>query len=154
MQNFFQFIMYFVFGKHWLLFDLKHGYKATLFMNELELDMHREKLQAVSKAKEKMQEEVEALGARPDLTEEEYLALYTGEEVLTPKGIYDHKKKIDGERAEEITTLKNRIKQMDDEIANADRELQKGYAMTYNNRVKYDFIRRYKVKKTFADDNK
>lgn len=143
--------MYFVFGKHWLLFDLKHGYKATLFINELELDMHREKLENISNAKVKMQEQVKELEARPELTDAEYMANWDGDNEPTPKELYDHKKKIDGERAEEVTALKNRVKQMDEEIANADSELNKGYAMTYKNRVKYDFIRTYKIKKTYAD---
>lgn len=154
MQTFFQFIMYTVFGKHWLLYDLKHGYKATLFMNELELDLHRQKLENVSNGKLKMQEELKALEERPALTEEQYLELWENkEQAPTPKELYEHKKKIDGQRAEEITTVRNRIRAMDEEIANADGELQKGYAMTYKNRIKYDFIREYKIKPTYADKN-
>lgn len=143
--------MYFVFGKHWILFDLKHGYKATLFINELELAMHREKLKAFVDGKAKMQEELKALETRPELTEEEYLAQWEADAEPTPKELYDHKKKIDGERAEEITTLKNQIKGMDDEISNANGELQKGYAMTYKNRVYFDFINNYKIKESYGD---
>ena len=40
---------------------------------------------------------------------------------------------------------------MDDEIANADKELNKGFALTYQNRLKYDFIKNYKIKKTYGD---
>lgn len=149
MQNFFQFIVYFIFGKHWLLFDLKHGYKATLFINELELDMHKEKLAQVVEGKVKMQEALKDLEARPALTEEEYIAMLPDEEKESKKALYELKKRVDGERAEEITSLKNRIKQMDEEIANADGELNKGYAMTYKNRIKYDFIRTYKIKPTY-----
>lgn len=154
MQNLFQFIMYFVFGKHWLLFDLKHGYKATLFINELELDMHREKLASVTQAKKDMQGELKKLEERPALTEADYIAELPEEEKTSQKALYDMKKKMDGERAEEVTALKNRVKQMDDEISNANGELQKGYAMTYNNRIKYDFIKGYKPKKSYADKNK
>lgn len=145
--------MYFVFGKHWLLFDLKHGYKATLVINEVEIAMHEEKLKAVQEAKKQMQDELKNLEARPALTEADYLAMLPEEEKQSSKALYDIKKKVDGERAEEITVMKNRVKQMDEEIANANGELQKGYAMTYQNRIKYDFIKSYKPKKSYGDKN-
>lgn len=151
MQNFFQFIMYMVFGKHWLIFDLKHGYKATLVINEVELAMHEEKLSAVTHGKAKMQEQLKALEERPALTEADYLVQLPEDQRDSSKALYDIKKKVDGERAEEVTVLKNRIKQMDDEIASANGELQKGYAMTYGNRIKYDFIKTYKPKKSYGD---
>jgi hypothetical protein len=152
MQNLFQFIMYIVFGKRWLHFDLKHGYKATLFINELELDMHKTKLSAVQKEKREMQEELKALEERPNLTDEEYTAMIPEDQEKNPKALYEIKKKVNGERAEQITVLKNRVKQMDDEIATANGELQKGFAMTYQNRLKYDFIKSYKIKKTYAEN--
>lgn len=143
--------MYFVFGNRWLHFDLKHGYKATLFINELELEMHREKFLNAKKAQANMQQDLKRLEARPALTEADYIAELPEDQKDSTKALYDIKKKMDGERAEEITVLKNRIKQMDDEIASANSELQKGYAMTYNNRVKYDFIRNYKIKKSYGE---
>lgn len=152
MQNLFQFIMYFVFGKKWLLFDLKHGYKATLVINEIEIAMHEEKLNAVKKEKRDMQAQLTEIEARPALVEADYIAMLPAEEKDSSKALYDIKKKVDGERAEEITTLKNRVKQMDDEIASANAELQKGYMMTYQNRIKYDFIKTYKPKKSYGDN--
>jgi hypothetical protein len=145
--------MFVVFGKRWLLYDLQSGYKATLFMNELELDMHTEKLTSTQKAKEKMQEDLAILQQREPLKEEEYIAMLPDEDKDSKQALYNIRKKVDGERAEEITSLKNRIKQMDDEILKADRELQKGYAMTYQNRIKYDFIKSYKIENTYADKN-
>ncbi len=152
MQTLFQFIMYFVFGKKWLLFDLKHGYKATLFINELELAMHKEKLSELRKARSSMVEELKKLQERPALQESEYIALLPEEQKESSKALYDIKKKIDGERAEEITTMKNRIAQVESDVATADGELQKGYMMTYKNRVKYDFIKNYKVGKTYGEE--
>jgi hypothetical protein len=143
--------MYTLFGRHWIVYDLKHGYRATLIINELELAMHEEKLNGVNAGKEKMMEELKTLEARPALEEADYLAMLPEEEKESSKALYDLKKKVDGERAEEITTLKNRIKQMDEELANANGELQKGYAMTYKNRIKYDFIKSYKAKKPYGD---
>lgn len=145
--------MYFVFGKHWLLFDLKHGYKATLVINEVELAMHEEKLASVVEAKKQMQAELKKLEERPALTEADYLAMLPEDQKDSSKALYDIKKKVDGERAEEVTVMKNRVKQMDEEIANANGELQKGYAMTYQNRIKYDFIKNYKPKKSYGDKN-
>lgn len=149
MQNIFQFLATMLFGKKWILFDLKQGYKATLFINEIELEMFRDKYNLTVKAKHSLQAELEKLQLRPALTEEDYIK-QLGED-KSPKALYEIKKKVDGERAEEITTLKNRIKQMDEEIASVNGELQKGYAMTYKNRLKYDFIKSYKIKSTYAD---
>lgn len=143
--------MYFIFGKKWLLFDLKHGYKATLVINELELEMHKEKLQAHIKNKEDLQIKLKELQERPALEEADFIAMLPEEEKGSAKALYDIRKKVEGERAEEITTCKNRIKQADDEIANASGELNKGYAMTYQNRIKYDFIRTYKPKKSYGE---
>lgn len=151
MQNFFQFLMYFVFGKKWLIFDLKHGYKATLVINELEIAMHEEKYKQNVKNKEDLQTKLKELQERPALEEADFIAMLPEEEKESAKALYDIKKKVEGERAEEITTCKNRIKQADDEIANASGELNKGYAMTYQNRLKYDFIRTYKPKKSYGE---
>lgn len=151
MQNLFQFIMYFVFGKRWLLFDLKHGYKATLVINELELEMHREKLKAVKDAKRELEAEVEKLEAVPPYTDEELVAMLPEEDRESKKALYDIRKLKEGERAEEIAKLKNQAKAMENEIATANGELQKGYAMTYQNRIKYDFIKSYKPKATYGE---
>lgn len=143
--------MYFVFGKRWLLFDLKHGYKATLVINELELDMHREKLSAVQKAKRELEAEVEKLEAVAPYTDEELVAMLPVEDRESKKALYDIRKLKEGERAEEIARLKNQSKAMENEIGTANGELQKGYAMTYQNRIKYDFIKNYKPKATYGD---
>ena len=143
--------MYTIFGKRWIHFDLLHGYKATIFMNELELDMHKEKLEQANKIREDMKKELEVLQARPALTEQDYIELLPEDQKDSAKALYDMQKKVDGERAEEIVAMKNRIKEMGTQVDEADRELQKGYMLTYNNRIKYDFIKNYKIKKTYAD---
>lgn len=151
MQNLFQFIAYFVFGKHWLLFDLRHGYKATLFINELELDMHREKVRACQNERRAIAEELELLQAEEPLSDEALISLIPDEEKDKPKALYDIRRKKEGERAEATVALKNRLASADNDIADANGELQKGYAMTYGNRLKYDFIRTYKIKKSYGD---
>jgi len=143
-----------LFGKKWIWFDLREGYKATIFMDELELELHQQKLKSIQDSKEKMIKEVQTLEARPALKEEDYLAMLPDEDKESSKALYDIKKKVDGERAMEITTLKNRIKSIDDDILQANTELAKGYAKTYQDRLKYDFIRKYKIHKTYADKNK
>ena len=153
MQNIFQFIMYFVFGKHWLRFDLLHGYKATLFINELELDMHREKVRACQDDKRELEEELKGLEETTENSDEELIAMLPEEDRGSKKALYDIRKLKDGERAEAIGVLRNRIKSAETDIATANGELQKGYAMTYQNRMKYDFIKSYKVKKSYGDRN-
>lgn len=153
MQNIFQFVMYFVFGKHWLLFDLRHGYKATLFINELELDMHRAKLRACQDDKRAIEKELEELEATTNYSDEELIAMLPEEDKESKKALYDLRKLKDGERAEAIGVLRNRIASAENDIASANGELQKGYAMTYQNRMKYDFIRTYKPKTSYGDKN-
>ena len=164
MQSFFQFLMLHVFGKKWILYDLKQGYKSAIFLNEVELAIHEEKCKNVRKQKVELEVALEQAQTREPLTNAEYLAMLpsnvAGEllglsdlelEQKKPKALYDIKKKVDGERAEEIATLRNRVAQMDDEIQSADNELQKGYASAYKNRNYYDFLKEYKIKKSYTD---
>lgn len=153
MQNLFQFLMVMLFGKRWIIFDLKMGYKATMVVNELEVALHEEKLANLTRAQEQMKSDLEKLLERPKYTEEEYLAQLPEDQKQSTKALYDIKKKMDGERAEEVTALRNRISQMNDDIASADGELNKGYMLTYKNRVKYDFIKNYKPKKSYGEKN-
>lgn len=152
MQTFFQFLMTMIFGNRWTLFDLRQGYKATLYMNEVEIAMHEERVNAVMKAKQAMADELKALQERPALEDADYIAMLDDADKDSSTALYNKKKEVDGARAEEITTLKNRLSAMDEEVATADHELQKGYAMTYQNRLKYDFIKQYNKTKSYADN--
>lgn len=151
MQNLFQFIMVVLFGKKWLIFDLKKGYEATMAMNDMELAMHREKHEQLVLAREEMELQIKTLQERPALVETDYLAMLPDDQKESSKALYDIRKKVDGERAEEITTLKNRVSSLNQDIEMADRELQKGYALTFKNRQKYDFIKNYKPKKHYGE---
>jgi len=148
--------MHLLFGRRWHIFDLKQGYRATIYINDMEVAMNEQRVNDVEDRKVQMQAELKALENRAPLTDEQYRALQTDPSVeLTGKELYEHKKKIDGERAEQVTAMRNRLKQMDDEAASAFGELQKAYAIAYQNRVKYDFIRTYKpTKESYADQNK
>ena len=145
--------MYFIFGRHWIIFDLKHGYKATLVINELELDMHKEKVNAVKEEKRALEAKLAELEAREPLSDEALIAMLPDELKDKPKALYDIRREKEGERAEEITTVRNQMNVMENELATANGELQKGYAMTYQNRLKYDFIKQYKSRPTYGDKN-
>lgn len=147
MNNLFQFITYVIFGKRWLLWDMKQGYKANLFVNEIEIDMQKEKSDNATETKARLERDLLAL-------EESPLTLLEESEYPSPKDFYDAKKLAERERAEQIATFKNRIKSAETDIQVADGELNRIYAITYNNRLKWDYIKNYKVKRTYADNNK
>lgn len=147
MNNFFQFITYILFGKRWILWDMKQGYKTTLFVNEVEIDMQKEKMRNAQLTKENLEIDLAEL-------EETELNVLSESEYESPKAFYDAKKLAENERAEQIATFKNRIKSAETDIQVADGELNRIYAITYNNRLKWDYIKNYKIKRTYADDNK
>lgn len=145
MQNLFLFIVNVFFGKRWVLFDLRQGYKATLFMNDVETEMIRQRVAELVKAHESLQSEMNVLEQK-DLSDEVIIAMLPEDQREDKKALYDMSKKVRGENAEAITVYKNRIASLGNDITAEEGELQKAYSITYKNRVKYEFLRNYKIK--------
>lgn len=151
MQNIFQLLTYLLLGKKWIKWDMLQGYKMAIFVNEVEIDMNKAKLREATERKEKLEADLKALEETPLKEAKELLP---EDQHNDTKAIYDMEKKIKGERNEQIQTFKNQIKSAHTEVEMADGELSRVYSIAYSNRRKYDFVRNYKIKATYADLNK
>lgn len=151
MQNIFQLLTYLLLGKKWIKWDMLQGYKMAIFVNEVEIDMNKAKLREATERKEKLEADLKALEETPLKEAKELLP---EDQHNDTKAIYDMEKKIKGERNEQIQTFKNQIKSAHTEVEMADGELARVYSIAYSNRRKYDFVRNYKIKATYADLNK
>lgn len=151
MQNIFQLLTYLLLGKKWIKWDMLQGYKMAIFVNEVEIDMNKAKLREANERKEKLEKDLAELEASPL---KNAIDLLPEDQKNDSKAIYDMEKKIKGERNEQIQTFKNQIKSANTEVEMADGELSRVYSIAYSNRRKYDFVRNYKIKATYADLNK
>lgn len=148
MSNFFQFITYILFGKRWLLWDMKQGYKGTLFVNEIEIEMTKEKMARAQKEADDTRKEIEELTNAPLKDAMDVLPVELRED---KKAVAEMIGKIRTEREEALKGLANKLKTAEQTVQLSDGELSRIYGITYNNRLKYDFIKNYKIKKTYAD---
>lgn len=150
MSNLFQFIMYILFGKHWIKWDMIQGYKMAIFVNEAEIEMDKQKIQDASDRKEKLEAELKEL-EESELTDP--LTLLDPELHNDKREVQKMEYKLKQERAEQIQLFKNRIHSAGQDIQLYDGDLQKTYSIAYTNRRKYDFMKNYTIKRTYADDN-
>ena len=150
MQNLFQFLGYMIFGKKWLMWDMLQGYKGAIFVNEIEIDMQKAKLDILENNLKNLEAELKT-AEETQLPDDASITEATSEEDKQAR--YEARRKLQGERAENISRLKNLIASNKEELDSQQGELGKIYALTYKNRMKYDFIRDYKIKDTYADKN-
>lgn len=142
MNTFFQFIMYVVFGKRWVLWDMKQGLKMAVMVNEAEVAMHRNKIRVHTDLKTKLEAEL------VDLKKLDPLAgLGEPAEHENPKAYYDAKKKRTEGHAAAVEELEGKIRGQSDSISGTDGELQRIYNILYHNKLKLDFVRGYKPSK-------
>ena len=143
--------MYVVLGKKWVLWDMLQGFKMSIFVNEVEIEMDKQKYEDAKARKAELEEALVKFEAS-ELTDP--ISLLPEDQKTNEKAIYDMKKKLEGERKEQITIFKNQIKTAGTEIEIADGQLSKTYSIAYGNRRKYDYLKNYKIKATYADKNK
>lgn len=137
MTTLFQFLMYTIFGKHWLKYEMVEGYRGALFVNEAEIVMNKMKIEEATARRDSLKADLEMLETSP-------LNVAIGSE---PKEEYKAKQ----EREQQVKTFKNQIKSAETDMALADGELDRIYSITYSARRKYDFMKNYKVTSTYAD---
>ena len=151
MQNLFQFLAYVIFGKYFIKWDMLQGYRMAMFVNEAEIEMNKAKMEDAKKRKEDLMSEMEKLELSPIADPIDFLP---AEQLEDKKVVSNFIHKAKNERAEQIQTFKNKIKSAEQEVQLADGELAKIYSIAYSTRRKYDFMKGYKITKTYADLNK
>lgn len=149
MTSLFQFIMYIILGKRWIKWDMIQGLKMAIFVNEAEIEMDKEKYDNAVERKAKLEKDMEdlSLSEIPDA-----LSLLPEEEKEDQKALKRMEQKLKHEREEQLQQFRNQIKSAENEIQMADGQLAKTYSIAYSNRRKYDFMKNYKVKATYADN--
>lgn len=135
--------MYMLLGKRWVLWDMKQGLRMAVFVNEVEVAMHRNKIRAHQDERARLESELEILKKRDPLE-----GLEEGDD---RKAYYDAKKLREKAHSEAIEDLEGKIRSQDDSISGTDGELQRINNIAYHNRLKLDFVRSYRPKKSYAD---
>ena len=143
--------MYVILGKRWVLWDMIQGFKMSIFVNEVEIAMDKQKYEEAKARKLKLEEDLAKLEDTP-LTDP--VTLLPEDKKTDQKAIYDMTKKLEAERKEQVTVFRNQIKSAGTEIEIADGQLSKTYSIAYSNRRKYDYVKNYKITATYADKNK
>lgn len=143
--------MFAVFGKSWVKRSMLSGLRGAIFVNEMEVAMAKEKHAAAVKAKEELEKAYQEL---LDAPLKDAIELVPESEKENKHSLYEMEKTIKKERAEQIETFRRRIKEATTEVAVAEAEVDRNFGITYGNRRKYDFIRKYKIVPTYADKNK
>lgn len=141
--------MYIILGKRWIKWDMIQGLKMAIFVNEAEIEMDKEKYDNAVERKAKLEKDMEdlSLSEIPDA-----LSLLPEEEKEDQKALKRMEQKLKHEREEQLQQFRNQIKSAENEIQMADGQLAKTYSIAYSNRRKYDFMKNYKVKATYADN--
>ena len=149
MTTLFQFIMYMIFGKRWIKWDMLQGLKMAIFVNEMEIDMDKAKYDDAVKRKETLEKDLAELLETPLA---DPLTLLSDEEKEDKKAIQKAEHKIKIEREEQIQQFRNQIRSAETDIQIYDGQLSKTYSIAYTNRRKYDFVKNAEIKATYADN--
>lgn len=149
MTSLFQFIMYVIFGKRWIKWDMVQGLKMAIFVNEMEIDMDKAKYDDAVKRKATLEKDLAELIERPTT---DPLTLLSDEEKEDKKAIQKAEHKVKIEREEQIQQFRNQIKSAETDIQIYDGQLAKTYSIAYTNRRKYDFVKNAEIKATYADN--
>lgn len=147
MNTLFQFIMYLVLGKHWVLYDMRQGLKMAIMVNEAEVAMHRNKIRVHQDTLKDLEGQLATIEATDPLA-----SLPEPDTFETPKAYHDAKKKRKDGYDEAVADLKGKIQGQKTAISGTDGELQRIYNIAYHNRLKYDFLKSYKPRKSYADN--
>jgi hypothetical protein len=147
MTTFFDWLMFILFGKRWVLHKMKNDYKIAIFMKELDLSHQMSRYNESAKR-------VEDLKMRVEEAENSELGQLTPAQQADKQLKYETEKKLKANKKQRIETAKKRLKSAETEMAMADGEVNRLNAENYKVRLRYDFIRTAKPKATYADLNK
>lgn len=140
MNTFFAFLMYHLFGRAWILYDMKQGLKMAIMVNEAEVEMHRAKIRTHQDTLTRLEDELKTLQSSDPLE-----GLEESEDHAAYK---EAKRKRTEGHAAAIEDLKGKIQGQKDSISGTDGELQRIYNIAYHNRLKYSFLKQYKPKRS------
>jgi len=94
MENFFQAVLYLIFGKRWLLFQMKSGVKVSIFVKRMEIEMSKGRYAAqeavVKELDEKLKQPPADLNDHKKLNEQKGMAEKQLDQIMESiGGMYD-----------------------------------------------------------------
>jgi len=128
MENLFSATMYWIFGKRWVLYSMKTGLKVAVFINEVEVEMNKQAHRNAIRDRDRYEKEMEALLNAP-------------EDERLPKDEYKNRKKF----------LEDSIAGAKEQVDQKSIELQQANQIAFKSRNKLDFIRNYKITRSYGD---
>lgn len=131
MENLFQTILYLIFGKRWILKSMREGQKTAVFINEVELDMAKEKRRGAQTQVEKLQATLQKMDDR-----------------YHKRGDYDESLNV---TAKDLQDAKENLQKAEGVVAKFDGELAQANSNLYTSRLKYDFLKAYKIRPVYGD---
>jgi hypothetical protein len=124
-------MMYLVFGRRWILWDMLQGVKMALFANEMEYKMLRDRYRKALDAERIAKDELEAEKKRDPLMD------------LPADTSYKIVKEKEKEHDARVTELKEKLQAKSAEVNGITGELGRLNNIIYHNRLKYDFLSGY-----------
>ena len=148
MTSLFSFLMYVIFGKRWILWDMKAGYKMAIFVNEMEVKMEMDKMKKLEARKEELEKGYKELTESPL---KNAIDLLPSDKHDDKKAIENMEYKLRKERETQLDNFRKLIKEVTQEVQMADGQLSRANGIAHSNRLKYDYIKDYKVTKSYTD---
>lgn len=149
MTSLFSFLMYTILGKRWILWDMKAGYKMAIFVNEMEVKMEMDKMKKLEARKAELEEGYRELTESPLKNAVEFLSPDKQDD---KKAIENMEFKLRKERESQLDNFRKLIKEVTQEVQMADGQLSRANGIAYGNRIKYDYIKNYKITKSYTDE--
>lgn len=139
MQTLFGFLAYWLLGRRWILTQMKAGLREAVFASEMEHELALRKHRDFLKEKEAFEAELNELQDAP--------------EPSIPDDIADDAEKRAAFKREHTEAMSKRIDELKKDITNrdimmqgADGEVGRTRALVMNNRMKYDFVKNYRLR--------
>lgn len=144
----FGFLMNLIFGKRYIVYDMRQKMKAVLLSDEQEISFVKSKGDQVRQLLEASKEKLEHFQTAPLEKAEDTLP---EDKRTDAKALYDENQRIEKERRGILTTLQKEVKEYEQSLNGEDGMLAKLYEQTLLHRERWDFLKHYKIKKTYAD---
>jgi hypothetical protein len=146
MENFFSAIMYWVFGKRWILYSMRTGIKVAVFANELELKWAEQKHEDAIEARNGVEAELAYLqdiplrDARAELGAD-----------ADSQAVYELDKQIREERKRTVSDLQSHLSSLEKDVQMAEGERARVQQIVYSNRRKWDYVKKATVFSDYTD---
>lgn len=139
METLFTAIGYLLFGKRWILWNMRHGLKTAVFASEMEHDMALKTHRQYAREKAELEAQLRDLENEPEPEIPEDIR-------DDAKKSYEWKSEQEQNHKARVEDLKMEINNRDLQMSGADGEVGRTRSMVMNNRRKYEFVKGYRLR--------